>query len=941
MQKQAKFQKDKRQAVAKTAVLQTTVSPAPIHPILQRTYADPSDITPNEAKILQRTIGNQAVRRLVLQRKMTLGPVGDKYEQEADAVAKQVMQTINTPKVPPVQRQEDDELQMQPFPSAIPSPAISTLQRQEEGDELQMKPFQSNLPPFPFLQRQEDGDELQMKGGSTLKGGELSGDIERTVQSAKSGGRPLGNNIRGSMEQAFSADFSGVKIHTDSQSDTLNRSMNARAFTTGQDIFFRGGGYNPGTPDGQELLAHELTHVAQQNGTAVSRKPVSTHLPIQRNVIQRVFTHDEMVQIAGDVGRKAKMQRGQSTYQQLLTKLINYHAIVGNDNKAQEQKLKLLQDIQQLGKTWLSKRDLIQKDDESDEEVEKRVSDDELRRWKAIDWLMQDASSLSVDLEFNLSSQTQNQLTGQVPLAPQIPTLHADQERERKRNDLESANQLTTGLTDLKDKNKYRFTISAAVQHLNYLKFATERWKNKNKRSNRSKSNQEIKDMTATQVIKSQEDDKDPKERMGEEKFATAVDILASSSGEVGHTWVKFETLDQQDKVEQSHSFGFHPNPRMGFRRLQTTVPGHVSYPDTAYETSPQKREQASPITKQKYKAGMEKAITHQKSPPDYKLVDYNCTKFAKEIASSAGANFPGSAYTRVGLRMLKMWNPNSLYDQMKAGDNEDPEPSDILPDLRRSDAVYAEETTKHGLAKLDMWNPKREKIVRSMRAYGFNLERETLEPVGVSDDNVWISMSYNNGTPLWVDANQYGAFENSTMRYQRGVLDEDPDDDYGFDANSIKNRIISDFDNSYESSVQSVNHEPQQRRQSSVHELLPTTVFSNSPQSLDQPRQFGMSFSDSYDDMPFSPPIVGNNSEMENSSSTVELIFYDGPDGKILDSIDVKEFVDDSMDINEFPFETDSSAPEWFKFQGNECVLWVKQENVTAFNNAVEEYED
>ena len=48
------------------------------------------------------------------------------------------------------------------------------------------------------------------------------------------------------MEQAFGADFSGVKVHTNGQSDQLNRSIQARAFTTGQDVFFREGEYNPG-----------------------------------------------------------------------------------------------------------------------------------------------------------------------------------------------------------------------------------------------------------------------------------------------------------------------------------------------------------------------------------------------------------------------------------------------------------------------------------------------------------------------------------------------------------------------------------------------------------------------------------------------------------------------------------------------------------------------
>ena len=68
------------------------------------------------------------------------------------------------------------------------------------------------------------------------------------------------------MENGFGADFGRVRIHTDARADTLNHSLNARAFTTGHDIFFRSGEYSPDSTPGQTLLAHELTHVLQQSG---------------------------------------------------------------------------------------------------------------------------------------------------------------------------------------------------------------------------------------------------------------------------------------------------------------------------------------------------------------------------------------------------------------------------------------------------------------------------------------------------------------------------------------------------------------------------------------------------------------------------------------------------------------------------------------------------
>jgi hypothetical protein len=66
------------------------------------------------------------------------------------------------------------------------------------------------------------------------------------------------------MEREFGADFGGVRVHTGAQADILARSIQAKAFTTGQDVFFRQGAYEPGLRGGQELIAHELTHVVQQ-----------------------------------------------------------------------------------------------------------------------------------------------------------------------------------------------------------------------------------------------------------------------------------------------------------------------------------------------------------------------------------------------------------------------------------------------------------------------------------------------------------------------------------------------------------------------------------------------------------------------------------------------------------------------------------------------------
>lgn len=103
--------------------------------------------------------------------------------------------------------------------------------------------------------------------------GNVMPDVERAIESSRGGGQSLDSGVKAQMGGALNADFSGVRVHTDAGADGLNQSLSARAFTTGSDIYFRQGEYNPGSSSGRELLAHELTHVVQQNPDKVQTKP--------------------------------------------------------------------------------------------------------------------------------------------------------------------------------------------------------------------------------------------------------------------------------------------------------------------------------------------------------------------------------------------------------------------------------------------------------------------------------------------------------------------------------------------------------------------------------------------------------------------------------------------------------------------------------------------
>ncbi len=192
---------------------------------------------------LQRGFGNRHVQQLVglarrpvrlapiVQASLVVGPAGDRHEQEADRVARQLVG-------PATQR-----------------PAAGGAAPESLGHTPVMRPV----------------------GGA--HDGAVDPQVEQAVRGARGGGQPLPGRVRAPMERALGADFREVRLHTDAQADQFNRMLGARAFTTGQEIFFRQGEYHPDGMPGQRLLAHELAHVVQQTATvrdADGARPAST-----------------------------------------------------------------------------------------------------------------------------------------------------------------------------------------------------------------------------------------------------------------------------------------------------------------------------------------------------------------------------------------------------------------------------------------------------------------------------------------------------------------------------------------------------------------------------------------------------------------------------------------------------------------------------------------
>ena len=105
----------------------------------------------------------------------------------------------------------------------------------------------------------------------------VSPSLESSIKSSRKG-FPMPSDLRSKMETGFGADFSSVRFHTGPVASEMSSSIKAKAFTYWNDVYFNAGQYNPGTSDGQRLIAHELTHTLQQ-GSGVYRQQEETVSP--------------------------------------------------------------------------------------------------------------------------------------------------------------------------------------------------------------------------------------------------------------------------------------------------------------------------------------------------------------------------------------------------------------------------------------------------------------------------------------------------------------------------------------------------------------------------------------------------------------------------------------------------------------------------------------
>ena len=215
----------------------------------------------------------------VVQRRITVGAADDRLEREADDTASRVLTNLAV--------------------ARSTSLAVAASQRVQRMGIRTDPPRESSETGTGRVRRRSGA------GGIGPEGGEIDADTKARLDRTAGGGSPLDPEVRTSMEQGFGgADFGKVRLHTGDEAAELNQRLGAQAFTLGSDVYLGSGAPALDSRAGQGLLAHELAHTVQQDGSAQRRiRRLAYNKPIKNVVSIKVFA-------GGAGGRTAEVSDG-------------------------------------------------------------------------------------------------------------------------------------------------------------------------------------------------------------------------------------------------------------------------------------------------------------------------------------------------------------------------------------------------------------------------------------------------------------------------------------------------------------------------------------------------------------------------------------------------------------------------------------------------------
>lgn len=225
-------------------------------------------------------IHDPANRAAVLRAKLVVGSSADPLEAEADRVATAVLRMpagaerearsdlAATASGATVRRSPSDD----PTGAELPPISADTGSADPQTGAVAGDAGGDDDIPSPVVDAEAETEEADTRERTPVQRKHAGGDapaappsLETQLGRSRGGGHPLAEPHRRYFEERFGFDFSRIRVHADADADSMNRVVNARAFTTGQDLYFRQGEYRPESTAGRHLLAHELTHVIQQS----------------------------------------------------------------------------------------------------------------------------------------------------------------------------------------------------------------------------------------------------------------------------------------------------------------------------------------------------------------------------------------------------------------------------------------------------------------------------------------------------------------------------------------------------------------------------------------------------------------------------------------------------------------------------------------------------
>jgi Domain of unknown function (DUF4157) len=208
---------------------------------------------------LHQAVGNQAVARML--------------RREADD-STDIMAKHDVSQGSGVVRREEEPEEEEVMAKHDVSQGSGVVRREEEPEEEEVMAKHDVSQGSGVVRREEEPEEEEIMAKHDLAqrapevglaGGAVSDGLSARIENQRGGGSPLDSGTRATMEDTLGVGLGGVRVHVGEESDQLNHAITAKAFTTGNDVFVRSDQWSPGSSSTQRLLAHELTHVAQQH----------------------------------------------------------------------------------------------------------------------------------------------------------------------------------------------------------------------------------------------------------------------------------------------------------------------------------------------------------------------------------------------------------------------------------------------------------------------------------------------------------------------------------------------------------------------------------------------------------------------------------------------------------------------------------------------------